>query len=204
MVDSSLGKIEVMRRKHISQVARIHADSLANDFLPSLGKKFLRVLYRGISKSKSGIVYVYLEGDEVAGFVVGSTNTGRMFKEILRKKWFDFIVTLIPVVLLKPSVIFKVVESIFYPSKTVADEAKAEIIVIAVAEKHRNKKIAKKLLSELKQYFIKKNVKEYKAVVLDGKDINKIYPKLGYKLSHTFNLYKQKCNVFTYTLENEK
>lgn len=99
------------------QCARIHSDAIPDGFLPSLGSKFLTLLYQFFANSDKTFLLVAIDGKDVLGFFCGSLGTGGVYKDFLRKVGPKALIALLPR-LIFPSVTKRIMETLFYPRKT--------------------------------------------------------------------------------------
>src|SRR3989339_2085978 len=68
------------------QVARIHAESISSGFISSLPSGFVEKLYKEVAKSRNAFGFVCEDGSKVVGFICGSLDTNRLFKDLILKK----------------------------------------------------------------------------------------------------------------------
>jgi ribosomal protein S18 acetylase RimI-like enzyme len=70
--------------KDVSRVATMHASDIAEGFLATLGAPFLRRLYHRIVRSPYGFLIVAHDDERsVVGFVAGTTDTRRLYRQFL-------------------------------------------------------------------------------------------------------------------------
>lgn len=181
----------------IPEIVRIHLKALPHDFLPSLGEEFLWHLYHASFDSTNTFIFVCKEDGKVIGFVLGTINFNIFFKDVLRKKWKQFIITLLKQLLQKPSLIFNIFFTFFYSSKE-QTKIKAELVIIAVDEFFQGKGIGTKLVEVLEQEFKKLNITNYKLTTLENyHQTRKFYQRLGFKKQNKFTLYKKNWILYT-------
>lgn len=63
--------------------ARLHAEQITEGFLSFLGPRFLRRLYRRISRSPDSFLLIADEGGTVVGYVAGSADVGRLYRSFV-------------------------------------------------------------------------------------------------------------------------
>jgi hypothetical protein len=61
-------------------------------FLNTMGKMFMRELYREFIIDRSGICLVALCGEDVVGVVVGTTQPKDFFRRLLQRRWPAFVI----------------------------------------------------------------------------------------------------------------
>ena len=91
-----------MQRSHAEAVARLHADALSDDFLPSLGVNFLRVFYEGALDQRVAFGFVYLQDQVPRGFVLGCLDMHVLFRHVLISRMFALGLAAIPSILRHP------------------------------------------------------------------------------------------------------
>lgn len=85
-----MDRIRPMQFRDADRVADLHVAAMGNSLWARLGPRFLAALYRGLVDSPHFLGFVYVEDGEVKGFIAGSTDTSRMYKDVLRRR-FQFI-----------------------------------------------------------------------------------------------------------------
>jgi colanic acid biosynthesis glycosyl transferase WcaI len=76
---------------HLDAIVQIHLASFEGFFLESMGKRFLKELYRGFLVEPSGLCLVAIDRKDVVGFVVGTTQPEGFFRRLLRRRWLAFV-----------------------------------------------------------------------------------------------------------------
>ena len=196
--------IKKMEKQNLAECARLHYSSIKNSFLCDIGYFFIKKIYAGIVKSADCAGYIYLDNSEIVGFITGSKNTGKFMRNMILKNFLFFAPYVGLKILIKPHLIKKVFETLFYSKKSGADNTKAELVSIVVMSNQRGKGIGKKLFNELVLFFKANNISKFKVMV--GKNntgANKFYESLGFNFSSTFNLYGQDMNIYTYNIYYE-
>ena len=101
-----------------------------------------------------------------------------------------------PRVIIKPKLIPKLFETLFYVKKENSLVA-PELIVIVTDSNYRDMKVGSKLVQILNGEFLKRNLHEYKVTVHDEMvKSNNFYIKNGMNLSASFMMYGVKWNLY--------
>lgn len=188
-----------MQFEHSYAVARIHADALAGDFLPSLGVTFLHQFYSTVLTERLGFGYVYLANERVDGFILGSVDSSRLFRNMVIKRGIRLGLSAVPAVLRHPAILMKIIETFFYPSKESFVSEKAELMVIAIKPEMRGGGIGRLLVSSLSGEFRQRGIHAFKVTVLQANEgANRFYKKLGFILAGQFRLYSNQWNLYVY------
>lgn len=176
-------------KTHADQIAAIHFQELADDFLPSLGCNFLEVMYSGILGKKDiwGFCYQNNLTKRIEGFVIGTNNIKTFFGTVLKSKGLSISSILLIQILKKPSLIKNILSTLLYPKKE--SVPKAELVVICVRKEFQGRGIGKKLVKSLENVFKKRKIQSYKLTVYQNKVAINFYQQLGFKRKSSFSLY---------------
>lgn len=188
----------------VRQVVDIHYDSLSHEsFMTTFGKKFLRRLYEVILSTQTGSTVLALDSQtDVIGFILYTTDTGRVFKSVLRRPHL-FVGYIIVHLLRRPQTVYRLVQTLSYVTRH-PSSTKAELLAMSVRSESRSGGIGKRLIDNLDTQFIKAGVSEYKVTVLDRMaDSNRFYVRSGMILNGSFDMYGKKWNLYTKKLSHE-
>ncbi len=85
-------RIECMRPEDAPAVARLHCNSIKTGLTTSLGQRFCERLYWGMARTPYSFVLVYQDEQErPLGFICCATNTSRMYRSILQRRFISLI-----------------------------------------------------------------------------------------------------------------
>lgn len=155
-----LEKIDLYR-----QVARLHMENISQGFLPTLGFRFVTLMYRAIDECDCSVLLVDVQGERVIGFISGTTHMGAIYKHMFRY-WPQLGVALLPS-LLNFKRIKRIIEILHY-SRTRAPEAelpRSELLSIAVDPSCRGQRRADALYISLMNYFRKQGQGAFRITV---------------------------------------
>lgn len=65
------------------RIADLHRTRIGEGFLPRLGPRFLRRLYRRMCRSDDCVVLVARDGSRIVGFAAGATDLGALYRRFL-------------------------------------------------------------------------------------------------------------------------
>jgi ribosomal protein S18 acetylase RimI-like enzyme len=162
------------------QVAKIHSNQLHLGFLASLGEKTLVLMYKSIDRWSESCLITSSDKGNISGFVSGTTSVGGLYIQFLRRDLLRWIWILLPK--LSPKNVWRIMELLLYPSKKdeVEEMLDSELLTLAVCEEAKGKGVAKKLYSELGEFFKFKGVDGYRVMVGDELERAKaFYTKMG-------------------------
>lgn len=185
--------IRQVRETDIPYISDIHINSLKGDFLPSLGKDFLELIYKGVIDSPNIYGFVNSDKGRITGFVIGTKNMDYFLKTALKKNFLKLSIIMILQIIKSPKIIKNILETILYSKKETGP--KAELVVIAVSKKSQGRGIGKKLVKMLETTFKKIRIKKYKLTVYSDKKAIKFYKALNFYKIANFNLYSKEWSV---------
>jgi ribosomal protein S18 acetylase RimI-like enzyme len=182
--------------KDISAVTDLHIKYLSyRSFVTKFGNAFLSALYKDWIAAGNAILIVAKENSAVKGFVLGIKNNGLLFDPI-KKKPFKYAGYVILGLLKNPFRIKKVVETLLYNKKSVA-ESEAELLVIITDGDVQSKGIGSELVRQLDKEFLKDNIHEYVVTVhSEMKGSNNFYMKNRMTLERSFMFYSTEWNLY--------
>lgn len=185
------------RKFDVNTLAKIHFLELNSDFLPSLGERFLRLLYLNLLQSKNTCIFInYINNDE-QGFAVGTKDFNKVFMIIIMRNFIKYVFLILPQIIKKPKILKNIFDTMFYTKKAEFDAPRAELIVIAVSKKYHRKGIGRQLIFAIERNFLRQGIKEYKVSVNAKNSIaNSFYLSLGFKKTHDFLIYGKKINLY--------
>ncbi len=192
--------IRQMETRDMEAVTGLHSEALKIGFLSTLGEDFLSIIYEGITASDLGVIFVYEEDEKVAGFIAGSMDTQKLFREIYRRKLPRLAGNLAFKVVRQPGIIRNLMRSSRYPGMAGGSVA-AELLSIAVYEDFRGRGIGSALVEALIKYFKERDLSMFKVSVdqrLEGAD--EFYERLGFELKDTIEIYGKKMSIYIYDL----
>lgn len=176
--------IRLMTEDDLNDVVRVHMKSFKDFFLTFLGERFLQVYYKGVINYNDAIKVVYLEANEVKGFVVGTMNPAGFYSSLLKRDWFRFGIASIPAIFRKPKSVFRLVRALTRPSTTPKERGVAELSSMAVLPDIQGKGIGR----ELVKAFIR-DVRKHAGTAIylatDARNndaVNAFYQRIGFKI----------------------
>ncbi|MBS4014491.1 MAG: GNAT family N-acetyltransferase [Bacteroidetes bacterium] len=194
-------KIRLAISNEVKQIAKIHCQEIKYGFLTQLGEKLLSKLYQSIILSPSSFIVVAEDNNQVIGFISGSTNINKFYKEFIKKYFLKTFFILLPKIF-KPSAIKKIIETLCYPQKE-KYLTSSELLTIAVKKESQNKDIAKLMLERFILEMEKRQIKQFKVIVGENL-LNAInfYEKAGFIFHSFISVHKNKSSkIYIYKLK---
>jgi ribosomal protein S18 acetylase RimI-like enzyme len=190
---------------HLDAIVQIHQAAFEGFFLESLGSRFLKELYHGFISHPSGICLVAIDGMDVAGFVTGTTQPEGFFRQLLRRRWYAFVLAGAAALTRHPiRVGAKFLSALRYRGERPTDLTNASLLSsIGIAPSARGKGIGRNLISA----FCEKAQEAGASTVFLTTDrdkngtVNHFYISNGFKLHNTFLKERNRwMNLYTRSL----
>jgi len=195
-------KMHDFTSKEILEATRIQIRELPTGFLSSLGEKPLSLIFQHAAESKFGILIMAKHGDKVVGYVMGTLDTGKFYKEFLRKRLLVAIRYFLPRILSLQRA-RKALETLLYPSKHShrGVYTKTELLDLAVMREYQGQGIASQLFRLLVKEFHANNVRCFQIPTSEGLDrAHRFYEKMGAHRVSTLEVHKGE-RTFVYLYE---
>ncbi len=182
--------VRLLEAGDIRTVARIHFESLPEDFLPSLGLHFLdAVYYPAAIRSQHAVTFIArLDGQRV-GFVTVAHNSDRYTNDILKGRYSTLASYALGASLRDPMMLIRSFQVVRSALLSKPDPVKSEIVFIAVDEPFRGRGVGSLLISRAIKYLQNKGQHECRTKTLaSNMDVIRVYQKLGWKERNRFRL----------------
>lgn len=174
----------------LRQVAELHAGSIDQGFLSSLGIPFLTVLYRAIDRSPCSVLLVERDSTGVIGFVSGGSGMGPIYRQMLRS--FPALFLALAPIFLQPRKISGILDILRHGAKRDGrgDLPEWELFSIAVNQSARGSGAAGHLYQSLCAHARAQGVPAFRIVVGDSLGrAQRFYIRLGAKPVGTVRLH---------------
>lgn len=164
-----------------ASMARLHREGLPDSFLPSLGDRFLRRLYRALSSDEGAVAVVAVNGDdEVVGLAAGVVSVPGFYRRFLRRHGIAAGLAAGPR-LLRRDVLRRLRETASYPERA-ATGPDSELLSIAVAAGHGSRGVGRALAKGVLDGLAERGGEEVRVVVAADNDrANRFYAGLGFR-----------------------
>jgi glycosyltransferase involved in cell wall biosynthesis/ribosomal protein S18 acetylase RimI-like enzyme len=169
------------RAKDAPSMARLHREGLPDSFLPSLGDRFLRRLYRALASDEGAVAVVATDGaDEVVGFAAGAVSVSRFYGRFRFRHGVAAALGAGPR-LLRRGVLRGLRETASYPERANAGPD-AELLSIAVAPDRGSRGVGRALARRVIDGLAERGADEVRVVVAaDNERANRFYAQLGFR-----------------------
>lgn len=163
--------------------------------LTALGGGFLRALYDELLRRGVAFLVAALEGDRLAGFILGTADARRMMPAVLRAP-HRFVPSALAAAVRRPRTLLELAETARYGGKTGTATA-AELVVIAVDEAMRSRGIGRRLIATLDEEMRARGVGAYKVTVHHAMTgAVRFYASNGFVPGRSFRLYGLEWDLF--------
>jgi ribosomal protein S18 acetylase RimI-like enzyme len=189
--------IEVLTEREAQEVAELHIKGINTGFISSLGIDFVTVLYEAIANSKDNFGLIARQNNRVLGFVAFTANLDKLYKSIILKKGWRFVLLLAGKMFCLKR-IKKVLETLFYPRRIrKMNLPDAEILSIVIAPESRKKGLAIRLIKKGLAECTKRKIKKIKVLVGAGNEpANKLYLTCGFELVGQIDSHGVLSNIY--------
>ena len=148
-----------MQFDDIETVVKVHLCSFRGFFLSFLGPAFLRELYLAIIGDGSGIAWVFQSGEDIIGFVAGTSQPADFYHRLLRQRWWRFGLAAIPAMFRNPLIVPRLLRTFRKPQESASQPDTGTLMSIAVLPESQRQGVSQVLvgafLEEAKQRDLK-------------------------------------------------
>jgi ribosomal protein S18 acetylase RimI-like enzyme len=173
----------------VAAVAGLHMDRFPHGFLPTLGLRALRRLYRHLVQSSRAFVLVADDEDGVIGFVAVAEDTRRVYREFLLHDGLTVALVALPAVLRAPR---RVWETVRYGGR--ADHEglpAAEILAIAVSDRARGEGVASRLVQAALQELRHREIDAARVVTAtENAQALRVYERAGFRRQRFIEVHR--------------
>jgi ribosomal protein S18 acetylase RimI-like enzyme len=186
-----------MRPGDAEAVAELHRQGIPTGVLAELGLPALARLYRALVASPDSFVFVGVDGhDRVVAFVSGVTDVGRMYRRVIRRQFWSFAALGLRYAL-RPRMVRRLLNTLFYPAKVAGAYPRAELLSIVVAPGAQGSGVGTRLLDALLGEFRQRGVPQIKVMVrADFARANGYYRKHGFTRAGQITSHGFPANVY--------
>ncbi len=190
-------QIKPLTSDFAKDAAALHIQGISTGFISSLGIDFVTALYEAIGESESSFGFAAEENGRVLGFVAFTTNINKLYKSVVLKKGWRFVL-LLAGNMFSLKRIKKVFETLVYPTRIKKmNLPSAELLSIVVADESQGKGLGGQLLQKGLAECAKRGIEKVKVLVgADNKPANKLYLKRGFELVEQIDSHGVVSNIY--------
>ncbi|MGH2793469.1 MAG: GNAT family N-acetyltransferase [Actinomycetota bacterium] len=183
------------RISDIPSLARLHRETVPTAFLPTLGDRFMRLLYRALLKDPRGSVAV-VEDDRgrVVGLASGADSVAAFYKRFFIRYGVLAGIVAAPR-LLRPSVLKRARETAGFP-KGAEEYPEAEIFIWGVDRRVRARGLGVAVLDEATRAMGRRGVPEARGIVFAENDrARKVLEDSGWRIAGEVSVHAGRTSV---------
>jgi glycosyltransferase involved in cell wall biosynthesis/ribosomal protein S18 acetylase RimI-like enzyme len=191
-IDASQVTIRDAVRSDAETLARLHSSGINTGFLPSLGHRFMTVLYRALIDDDNSVVIVAHDDAGPVGFVAGAVDTRQFYRKFLKRYGIAAGVAAAPYAT-RRGVLRRAWESLTYEG---AGTEGAELLATALLPAARSQGLGTRLGHEFLTAMAAKGARRVDVVVADGNaHAIAAYEKMGFFASDTIEVHAGERSV---------
>ena len=186
------------------RLSEIHIEEIDDGFLSTLGPRLLIELYRTLSTSRHAFLIVASMNEDVFGFICGSTNTGRVYMDFIKRAGLHALWILGPKVVSFKR-IKRVLETLLYPRKKEnIGLPESEILNFCVSKNFQRQGVGRALFNALIYEFKRRGVDEIKIVTgVNQIQAHMFYESIGAVLIRTISVHEGTPSIiYVYKIES--
>lgn len=162
-------------------------------FLTSLGSVFLKMYYKSVSNSSTGILLgCYNDKEELCGFCAATTMSNGFNKRLIKENIMKYIFIAIYLLFSRPLSLLRLKNNLIKTNSEINDTADyAELLSIAVSVNSQRQGVGEKLLLQLEEELIQSNCSELSLTTdyYNNEKTIAFYEKIGYISLYEFIAY---------------
>lgn len=168
----------------IHQAVGIQIQELRQGYLSSLGEKPLDLIFSHVASSYWGMLILGKESgqNQVVGYVFGTTDTTRLYKEFIFKRTPLALIYFLPK-MISWQRIKKGFETLFYPARKGPDKMQSEtpeLLDLAVAKDYQGVGVAQELFRQFVGQCRSRGITSFRIPTTEGLDrAHRFYEKMG-------------------------
>lgn len=176
-IDTSQVEIRSATQADAETLARLHSAGIDRGFLPSLGHRFMRLLYRALIDTNDGVVIVADDGIGPIGFVAGVVDTRQFYRGFVRNHGIRAALAALPKAI-RPAVMRRIWESLTYEG---AKSEGAELLATALLSRAQGHGLGTRLGDEFIRLIVEMGARQVDVVVSeDNHRAIAAYRKMGF------------------------
>jgi glycosyltransferase involved in cell wall biosynthesis/ribosomal protein S18 acetylase RimI-like enzyme len=188
-------RVRLARRSDIPALVRLHRETVPTAFLPTLGDRFMRVLYRALLKDPGGVAAVVEDGDgRVVALASGAISVPAFYRRFFRRHGVAAALSAAPR-LIRPWVLKRAFETARFP-KSAERFPEAEIFVWGVDRSVRARGLGIMVLDEATREMGRRGVSEARGIVYAENDrARKVLIDSGWRIVGEVSVHDGRTSV---------
>ncbi|MGM9992680.1 MAG: hypothetical protein ACI376_07570 [Candidatus Bruticola sp.] len=209
--ENVMKRIRPMQLQDIKQVAAQHYAAMGHSLWAQLGVPFLETLYRGLLQDPLFVAYVYIDDEEVQGFIAGSLDVPKTFNRLWSRSGWRLLGPTLLGLLRRPQLLKYVLTTPLYfirsavatSSKSDTTSIKAESLFCSFRPQLRGTRISGHINKVLFQHFLREGCRYIKITTETSNQASlRQLSHWGFEIKEQFNFYGKDMYVLTMDLQN--
>jgi glycosyltransferase involved in cell wall biosynthesis/ribosomal protein S18 acetylase RimI-like enzyme len=181
-------RVRPARRSDAAAMATLHRRGLPDAFLPRLGDRFLRRMYRAMADDPASVALVAENRRGVVGFAAGARSVEEFYRRFRRRHGLAAAATAVPR-LLRRDVRRRLRETAAYPGRT-EGLPDAELLAIAVDPAHTSRGVGSALARGIIDGLAARGAPDVRVTVATSNlAANRFYRGLGFRLARVIAVH---------------
>ncbi|MBC7223703.1 MAG: GNAT family N-acetyltransferase [Anaerolineae bacterium] len=198
-------EIRPLQPEDARDAAALHYQGQRHTFLGQMGVPFLTALYRELAVSPWGFGVVAVEEGEIVGVATAAWNTGRLFRDLLLRRWRRLLGPALAAVVRRPSLLWKALETLSYPWKLgAAGRGSVELLFLGVDEAWRGRGIGGRLIAARVEECRRRGYAAVHCLVdVENEISTQMHLRRGFGPEKTITLYGRKMVIYRLDLREQ-
>ena len=181
-------------------LARLHRQVLERFFLAQRGEEFLALLYRGLLEAPEVFGLVYCDPpDRVAGFILGATDSDRLYRRVIRRRFWPLTRICLAQALRHPILFFRIFETFLYMRRVRDRRVTAEGLTVGLDREYRGREIGKGLYERFLDQCRERGIVEAKVgIAKTNLEIRGILESHGARITKEFTVYGREGYLYVF------
>ena len=154
-------------------------------------------------KEKHTFGKAMVEKNKILGFIIGTSQTDKMFLAIIQENFLRFFILSIFSILKNPKLVLKIFETLLYNKKLAQFKKipKSELLFIGVLPQKRGGGTGSKLVKSFEKQLKDKNIGKYRVCLYKThKKSENFYLKNNFEFFNKFHLYNKTWKIYVKNL----
>jgi RimJ/RimL family protein N-acetyltransferase len=198
--EAVLAAIRPLQFRDARRVAELHHAAMGNSLWARLGVPFLQSLYQSLVDSPYFLGFVYVEDGDVRGFIAGSLDTAKMYRDIAKRRYMFLAPTAALGLLRHPGVAVTLLETARYFGVSGAADVPGESLFCSFEPELRGKRVSGHINKVLFDELAARGHQRVKITTeVDNEGANRQLQSWGFRDAHRFRFYGK--DMVTYVLD---